>query len=270
MIERSQVVSLVIEKIPSFREPYDKWFEQEGTALIEGNNEQEKADFLTRARKGDSSGVPIYLMPLPNHLLKLHQQGNITELETAAELIEQCVVDGDQYVSEWAVIGVLEGIQNGWSEYGSEKFIPYLKPKSLEAWNELDDFWMQTGKFERKDFAEHYRNDEKWRRGVDHQILSDAKGFLSGEKGAIGTARQLAKFKNQVSGANPALGDVLARFEPIVMETRNVKLPPLDKPWHLAVSAITDEMVIAAEAQHRKTVQAVCTRIIELIGSEHG
>jgi len=60
-----------------------------------------------------------------------------------ARVIERLHVEGDGYVREAATIGLLEGIQNAWSNntVDPESFVPHLLPESLRRWRSLNDFW---------------------------------------------------------------------------------------------------------------------------------
>jgi hypothetical protein len=80
------------------------------------------------------------------YLLELYKQGHTENFKIVAELIEDLLTYGDSYVSELAVIGYLEGIQNIWDNNAvdSEIFYGYLLPKSRQAWDELKVFWQRV------------------------------------------------------------------------------------------------------------------------------
>ncbi len=69
--------------------------------------------------------------------------GQTDNFEPFFEIVEELLIHGDQYVHELIVIGLFEGIQNvGSSEIDYYRsFDKWLKPKSLNAWRELIDFW---------------------------------------------------------------------------------------------------------------------------------
>ena len=66
-----------------------------------------------------------------------------------ARVIEELHLDGDAYVREATTIGLLEGIQNVWSNANvdPELFAPYLLPESARWWRSLNDFWAGKSKF---------------------------------------------------------------------------------------------------------------------------
>jgi hypothetical protein len=73
----------------------------------------------------------------------LHPSGKTEEVQHAFDLMEHWLTNGNKGVQELVVIGFLEDLQNLASRQASGKdvFIPFLGPKSREAWDELDRFW---------------------------------------------------------------------------------------------------------------------------------
>ena len=57
--------------------------------------------------------------------------------------MEYWLKNGDKGVRELVVIGFFEDLQYLASQpaFGKEVFIPFLGPKSREAWDELERFW---------------------------------------------------------------------------------------------------------------------------------
>ena len=92
---------------------------------------------------GDHELLYVVLGAFARHLLTLTRDENYEELSAAAAFIEQMHVKGDGQVREAATIGVLEGIQNGWSNSGvaPELFLPHLGKESRRWWDSLDRFW---------------------------------------------------------------------------------------------------------------------------------
>ncbi|MBA4749785.1 MAG: hypothetical protein H2057_04100 [Alphaproteobacteria bacterium] len=78
-----------------------------------------------------------------HHLLFLYTQGQLEHFSAVGELIETFHNEGDTYVQEVAIIGLLEGIQNVWMNAGvdPDNFAVYLRPQSKKAWQQLNDFW---------------------------------------------------------------------------------------------------------------------------------
>jgi hypothetical protein len=85
----------------------------------------------------------VELGAFARHLLKLHRAKQTADFPAVAQLIERLHVEGDAFVREAATIGLLEGIQNVWSNDGvnPEEFCPFLLPESLKWWRSLNNFW---------------------------------------------------------------------------------------------------------------------------------
>jgi hypothetical protein len=120
MITREQVIPMLIEVCPSFR-----------------------------ATSADESLLYVSLGDFARHLLLLHRQGRTEEFPAVAKVIERLQVEGDSFVREAVAIGLLEGIQNVWSNAGTdpELFIRHLLPVSTKWWRSLNDFWAGKSKF---------------------------------------------------------------------------------------------------------------------------
>jgi hypothetical protein len=76
-------------------------------------------------------------------LRDLYPSGKIEEVQHAFDLMEYWLKNGNESVRELVVIGFLEDLQNLASRQGfaKETFVPFLGPKSREAWDELERFW---------------------------------------------------------------------------------------------------------------------------------
>jgi hypothetical protein len=88
MIEKAQVVPMILEAVPTFQRTWDECENQD----------------LHYAVIGD----------LARHLLELHESGQTEQFGALCEVIEAFHTDGSAYVRELATIGILEGIQNVW------------------------------------------------------------------------------------------------------------------------------------------------------------
>jgi hypothetical protein len=78
------------------------------------------------------------------HLVTLEAAGEREEYPTVFDLIERLVAEGDDYVENLATVGFLEDLQNGnMHPTGSspDVFVPYLRPRSLWWWDELNLDW---------------------------------------------------------------------------------------------------------------------------------
>jgi len=80
---------------------------------------------------------------LAEHLLQSQQNNKIEEFPQLAKLIEEMCIYGDSYVQNFAVIGILESIQNIWgnNKTDPEFFSAFLAPISLHYWKSLNNFW---------------------------------------------------------------------------------------------------------------------------------
>ncbi len=120
MIEQKEVMPLLIEACPSFR---DEWLEH----LQEHGNE------LLYVAAG----------AFAQHLLSLYQAGNLSSFPATASVMERLHTEGSPWVKEFATIGILEGIQNVWSHSPTdpEQFATFLLPESRRWWQGLNNFW---------------------------------------------------------------------------------------------------------------------------------
>jgi len=117
VITKDQVMPLLIEACPSY--------------------------CIAAKKSEDADLLYVEMGNFARHLLQLHQQRRIEEFSAIARIIERLHVEGDSYVRELATIGLLEGIQNVWSNNNVEPelFIHYLSPISMKWWKSLNDFW---------------------------------------------------------------------------------------------------------------------------------
>jgi hypothetical protein len=77
------------------------------------------------------------------HLVEKLSNGATADLEAAFAAIERLYAEGDEWVRNAVVVGVLESLQNTnkHSRTNPEQFRPYLGPKSECYWDELYRFW---------------------------------------------------------------------------------------------------------------------------------
>lgn len=77
----------------------------------------------------------------------LYPSGKIEEVQRAFDLMEHWLKNGHANVRQLVVVGFLEDLQNLASQqpFGKEAFIPFLRPKSREAWDDLERFWAGEG-----------------------------------------------------------------------------------------------------------------------------
>lgn len=72
----------------------------------------------------------------------LYPSGKTEDVQHAFDLMEFWLTNGNKGVRELVVIGFLEDLQNFASQqtFGKEAFLPFLGPRSHEAWDELERF----------------------------------------------------------------------------------------------------------------------------------
>jgi hypothetical protein len=97
----------------------------------------------------DQALLYVTLGDFARHLLQLQRQSRTEEFSAVARAIERLHVEGDHYVREAATISLLEGIQNAWSNSGTDPvlFVQHLLPVSAKWWQSLNGFWRGKSKF---------------------------------------------------------------------------------------------------------------------------
>jgi len=120
MIEKLDAMPILVNACPSFE---DAW----------QGHLREFGDDLHYVAAGEYA----------HHLLQLYQSNEISTFAKVGEALERLVVEGSPFVQGLAIVGVLEGIQNVWSnnEIDPEIFFPYLRRASGNAWKELNRAW---------------------------------------------------------------------------------------------------------------------------------
>ena len=122
-IDQNQVMPLLLNACPSFTEAWEAYTHEEDATLIY-----------------NCFGL------FAQHLLRLYHRGEVCEFSAVADAIERLCVDGTPCVKEAATIGLLEDIQNYWSNNNIDpgQFAKYLKPESTKQWKSLNDFWEEN------------------------------------------------------------------------------------------------------------------------------
>ncbi|WP_341675499.1 hypothetical protein [Niveibacterium sp. SC-1] len=120
MIEQHEAMQLLVEACPSFSEEWLAHLQEHGNELLY-----------------------VAAGAFAEHLLSLHQAGNLSSFPAVASAIERLHTEGSPWVKEFATIGVLEGIQNVWScsPTDLERFTLFLLPESQAWWKGLNSFW---------------------------------------------------------------------------------------------------------------------------------
>lgn len=105
--------------------------------------EQTWRDFQHHWRK--ETQLPLYLVlgDLADHLIRQLDRGETERFPAIFGVVEQWIEKGDPYVVNAAIVGLLETIQNICSHGpdSADRFLPWLGPKSLAGWEDLNSFW---------------------------------------------------------------------------------------------------------------------------------
>lgn len=124
MIQRECAMKLLIDVCPSFNEKWkehleDIWDRESDSILY--------TDFAEFAR----------------HLTSLVASESLQEFEAVFNEIEYLLQQGDSFVQEAVMVGLLEDFQNGLLNIGYEiNFIEkYFKPETKKYWASLTKFW---------------------------------------------------------------------------------------------------------------------------------
>jgi hypothetical protein len=122
VIEKAQVMPLLLEACPSFRRRWDSYV---------GDDAYEEGLLY------------VDLGIFADHLVDLLRRDQTSEFRAVFDMVERLHVEGDPYVKEAATIGLLEGLQNvaGHAGLDPQEFVPWLEPEAARWWAELNDFW---------------------------------------------------------------------------------------------------------------------------------
>jgi hypothetical protein len=120
---------------------------QMGPLLLEAcpSFEPQWKEFL--AEWAEEGGLPMYLLfgDFARHLSGLLLRGDDQCLRRVFDVVERFIVEGDAYVSEAAIVGILEDLQNGNLHFGTrpEQYLPFLLPQSRCWWFKVEAFWKE-------------------------------------------------------------------------------------------------------------------------------
>jgi hypothetical protein len=123
------MMGVLLDACPSFRPTWASWL----------------AEWM-----GSADDLPLYLAlaEFARHLIGMLERSGAASLPAIFQAVERLQVEGEHYVREAAVVGLLEDLQNlNLHEHGTdpEQFRPFLGPESAAAWDELYGFWHQVG-----------------------------------------------------------------------------------------------------------------------------
>lgn len=76
-----------------------------------------------------------------SYLIECSQSGDIETLKRAFRVVELFLTEGDEEVCTYVAVGLLNGLQGMAASRGYDYrvFEPYMKRRSLQAWNDLLD-----------------------------------------------------------------------------------------------------------------------------------
>jgi hypothetical protein len=123
-ITRSGMFAPLLEVYPAFRPTHDAF-------LAKWAHELEKPNYLLLGDLADS-------------LIADLAAGRTGHFAAVFDVVERWIRIGDMYVSEAAVIGLLEDLQNtNLHKAGTapEQFVPWLGEEARKGWNDLNAFW---------------------------------------------------------------------------------------------------------------------------------
>ncbi len=125
--DRSNMFERLMQADPSFRGEWEKFQD-------EWRNDEE---------------APLYLAlsELARHLIRNLEVGNTSRFGEVFGIVERWIVDGNGYVREAAIVGLLEDLQNKSLHHKTnpDDFKPWLEPQSTIWWTKVDAFW-ENGK----------------------------------------------------------------------------------------------------------------------------
>src|SRR5262245_21582 len=95
MIDQQEVIPLLLAASPSFQPAWEEHRREYGEELLY-----------------------VALGAYASHLLSLQQRGQIRDFPAVGHVVERLHLEGSPFVREAATIGLLEAIQNVWSNSG--------------------------------------------------------------------------------------------------------------------------------------------------------
>lgn len=94
--------------------------------------------------------MPYYLAlsELANHLIAKLEAGNTKEFGAVFSVLEDWIVRGSPYVSEAAVVGLLEDLsfEGRYQKMQVSDFLPWMGPMTRKWLPEVIDFWERFAK----------------------------------------------------------------------------------------------------------------------------
>ncbi len=96
---------------------------------------------------GEERGLFNDVAVFADHIVEGFTVGDTVEFEAFFLVLEEMIESKDETVRALGVIGLIEGIQNIASHqaHGYSVFVPWLGPRSKEAWAEVEKMWSGVG-----------------------------------------------------------------------------------------------------------------------------
>lgn len=129
MSAKGDMMGVLLDACPSFRPTWDAWLAE-------------------WAESTDDLPLYLALAEFARHLIGMLERAETATFPAIFGAVERLQVEGEHYVREAAVVGLLEDLQNlNVHEHGTEpeQFRPFLGPESNAAWDELYEFWHRVG-----------------------------------------------------------------------------------------------------------------------------
>ena len=139
-IEKEEMMVPMLAACPSFQGQWNHFL-------------KEWVDNPILLEDGGDGSLPHYLAlsDLANHLVAKLETGDTKEFSAVFNVVEEWIVRGSHYVSEAAVVGLLEDLTNEARFYKKSvsDFVPWMGPTTRKWLPEVVDFWerLDGGKF---------------------------------------------------------------------------------------------------------------------------
>jgi hypothetical protein len=136
-IEKEEMMTPLLVACPSFQKQWEQFL-------------TEWVDDPILDQDGGDGSLPLYLAlsDLANHLIGKLETGDTKEFAAVFEVVEDWIVRGSHYVSEAAVVGLLEALTNDarYSMKRASDFLPWMGPTTRKWVPEVIDFWDRLDK----------------------------------------------------------------------------------------------------------------------------
>lgn len=124
MICKNEVMDFSVQACPSFKEKWEEYL----TDIWDRNSE---------------SILYTDLAEFARHLTELVTNSKLDEMKNIFALTEKLIIEGDHFVQEAIVVGLIEDFQGGLERNGCslKSFEKFLEPETLKYWRKVIKFW---------------------------------------------------------------------------------------------------------------------------------